>query len=110
MLRWATEIGCVDVLHETSLMSQYQVIPQEGHLKQVLHIFAFLKKKPKFTLYMDILLPRMEYSFFKIDPEEFKEYYRYAEEEMPHSIPMPRGMAVVTISFVDSSHGLNKVT
>jgi hypothetical protein len=27
MLRWATEIGRVDVLHETSLMSQYQASP-----------------------------------------------------------------------------------
>ena len=80
MLRWATEIGRVDVLHETSIMSQYQAIPREGHLKQVLHIFAFLKKKPQLTLYMDPLMPKMHYSLFKIDPEELKEYYQDAEE------------------------------
>jgi hypothetical protein len=75
-----------------------------------LHIFAFLKKKPKLTLYMDPSLPRMDYSLFQTDPEEFKEYYRDAEEEMPHRMPRPRGMAVVTTAFVDSSHGSNKVT
>ena len=44
MLQQATEIGhvdkekigCVDVLHETSLMSQYQASPWEGNLEQVL--------------------------------------------------------------------------
>ena len=110
MLQWAIEIGRVNVLHETSLMSQYQASPREGHLQQVLNIFAFLKNRPKLTLYMDPSLPRMDHSLFKTDPEGFKEYYRYAEEEIPHSMPRPRGMEAVTTLFVDSSHGSNKVT
>ena len=27
IIRWATEIGRVDVLHEVSILSQYQAIP-----------------------------------------------------------------------------------
>ena len=91
-------------------MSQYQVSPWERHLEQVLHIFSFLKNKPKLILYMDLLLTRMYYSLFKTDPEELKKYYWYVEEEMPHRIPRPRDMAVVTTLFVGSSHGLNKLT
>jgi hypothetical protein len=53
VLRWATEIGRVDILLEVSLLSQYLANPREGHLKQALHIFAFLKKHPKLTLYMN---------------------------------------------------------
>ena len=41
MLRWATEIGRVDVLHEVAILSQYQASPREGHLEQLLHIWAF---------------------------------------------------------------------
>ena len=52
MLRWATELGRVDVLHEVLLLSQYQASPRQGHLEQALHIFAYLDKKPKLTLYM----------------------------------------------------------
>ena len=52
----------------------------------------------------------MDYSLFNTYPEEFKEYYQDAEEEMPHSMPRPRDMAVVTTAFVGSSHGSNKVT
>ena len=51
----------------------------------------------------------MDYYVFKTKPEDFKENYRDAEKEMPHQIPRPRGMTVVTTTFVDSSHGSNKV-
>ena len=110
MLRWATEIGRVDVLHEVSLLSQYQASPRQGHLEQALHIFAFLDKHPKLTLYMDPSLPNLDYSIFTTDANTFKEYYRGAKEEMPHNMPRPRGIAVCTTAFVDSSHGANKVT
>ena len=52
-LRWAIEIGRVDIEHEVSVLSSYQAAPCDGHLQQILHIFAFLKKNPKLTLYFD---------------------------------------------------------
>ena len=53
MLRWATKLGRTDILLETVLMSQYQASPRQGHMEQVLRIFAYLEKKPKTSLYMD---------------------------------------------------------
>ena len=105
MLRWSMELGRVDILHETSLMSQYQESPRDGHMEQVLHILLFLKKKPKLTLYMDTSLPRMDYSVLNIKPEDFKEYYRNSEEEMPNQMSRPIRITAVTTAFVDSSHG-----
>ena len=52
MLRWAIEIGGVDIYTEVSVMSAYQAAPRQGHLEQLLHVFVFLKKKPKLTLYL----------------------------------------------------------
>ena len=52
-LRWEIEIGRVDIGHEVSVLSSYQAAPRDGHLQQILHIFAFLKKNPKLTLYFD---------------------------------------------------------
>ncbi|KAI2502896.1 Reverse transcriptase (RNA-dependent DNA polymerase) [Fragilaria crotonensis] len=40
VLRWATEIGRVDILLEVSLLSQYQASPREGHMDQVLILQA----------------------------------------------------------------------
>ena len=110
MLRWATELGRVDVLHEVSLLSQYQASPRQGHLEQALHIFAYLDKKPKLTLYMSPNSPSLpQEGFARTTASKFKEYYRDAEEGLPHRMPRPRGIAVETTAFVDASHGANKV-
>ena len=44
VLRWMVELGRVDISIEVSMMSSHLVLPREGHLEQVLHIFAHLKK------------------------------------------------------------------
>jgi hypothetical protein len=79
-------------------------------LGQLLHIFAYLKKKPKISLYFDPSLPRIDYTLFTTNKEDFKEQYRDAEEMMPHNQPRPRGKPVVTTAFVDASHAANKKT
>jgi hypothetical protein len=53
---------------------------------------------------MDSQLPVFDYSIFKTEPGESKEYYRDAEEQFPQTI------SLVTTAFVDASHAANKVT
>jgi len=110
VLRWATEIGRVDILLEVSLLSQYQASPREGHLEQLLHIFAYLRKHPKVTLYLSPELPNMNYDSFQTRKDDFAEIYRDAEETMPHRMPVPRGRSVISTAFVDASHAANKKT
>lgn len=110
VLRWTTEIGRVDVLLEVSLFSQYSANPREGHLEQLLHIFAFLRKHPKLTLYLSPQMPLMNFGDFQTRKEDFHEIYRDAEEPMPHRMPTPRGRDFVMTAYVDASHGANKVT
>ena len=72
----------MDILHEVSLLSQYQASPRQGHIEQALHIFAFLDKNLKLTLYMDPTEPNLEYdAMFTTKASTFKEYYQGAEEE-----------------------------
>ena len=47
------EIGRFDIGHEVLVLSSYQYSPRDGHLQQILHTFAFLKKNPKLMLYFD---------------------------------------------------------
>ena len=113
VLRWATKIGRVHILTELSMLSSYQASPRHGHLEQVYHIFAFLKKKPKLTLYFDANRPEINPTCFSgDDASNFKEQYRDAEEQLPpeHMTPKPRGRSVTTTTFVDASHAANKVT
>jgi hypothetical protein len=110
VLRWATEIGRVDILLEVSLLSQYQANPREGHLEQLLHVFAFLKHHPKLTLYLSPELPIIDYGVFQTKKEDFSEIYRDADEPLPHRMPVPRGRSIVTTAYVDASHAANKKT
>ena len=110
VLRWATEIGRVDILLEVSLLSQYQANPREGHLEQLLHIFAYLRKHPKITLYLSPEVPNMDYDSFQTRKDDFSEIYRDAEETLPHRMPIPRGRSLIMSAFVDASHAANKKT
>jgi len=53
ILRWAVEIGRIDILLEVSLLSSHLALPREGHLAQVYHIFGYLKSSPRRRLFFD---------------------------------------------------------
>ena len=110
ILRWAVEIGRVDILTELSLLSAYQASPREGHLERLIDIFAFIKRKPKVTLYFDPIPARLDEKMFQGNTvEQFKEYYREAEEELPHRMPKPRGRGVHMTAFANALYAANKV-
>lgn len=46
ILRWSVELGRLDILHEVSVLSQYQAGPRTGHLEAVYCIFYYLKHNP----------------------------------------------------------------
>jgi hypothetical protein len=101
-LRWAVEIGRVDILLETSLLSSYLAMPRAGHLEQALHIFGYLKSHPKRKIGFDPSHPGInENRFQKCDWEEF---YRDASEAIPENKPEPRGKSMSTHCFVDANH------
>ena len=94
ILRWAVEIGRVDILLEVSLLSSHLASPRIGHLQSVYHIFGYLKQVPKRKLYFDPVLPLIsEDRFHKFDWEDF---YRDSKEAIPDDMPKPRGKIMTT--------------
>ena len=111
ILRWAIEIGRVDIYLEVSIISAFQASPRCGHLEQLRHVFAFLKKNPKLTLYFDPNEPSLDPNMFTgNEPHDFCEFYCDAEEQLPNNMTKPRGRGVTTTAFFDASHAANKVT
>ena len=114
VLRWAVELGRVDILTELSMLSAYQASPRRGHMEQVYHIYAYLKTKPKLTLYFNPEYPKINPHWFNNgdSADTFKGQYRDAEEQLPpeNMTPEPLGVPVSTIAYVDASHAANKVT
>jgi hypothetical protein len=109
ILRWACQLGCIDIATEVSLLSSHLASPQAGHLQQeVYHIFGYLKLKPKKTLAFDPHHPNIdENHFVKCDWHDF---YQGAKESIPGDAPEPRGNVVSTHCFVDADHASNLIT
>ena len=66
-MRWAVELGRVDILYEVATMLTHLVMPRIGHLEKLLHNFGYLKQRPKRKLAFDPDHPM-------IDERRFKQY------------------------------------
>ena len=111
ILRWAVELGRVDIYFEVASMSQYMMAPREGHLEAVYHIFAHIKKHPKMSLVFDPRSVRVDENAFPHVPiEAWKEFYGDVMEELPPGMPIPLGKAIEIFCFVDADHAGNVVT
>ena len=43
-LRWAVELGRIDLCFSISLMARFAMCPHEGHMENLIHVFAYIKK------------------------------------------------------------------
>lgn len=108
VLRWAVELGRLDILLETSLLSAYLASPREGHLEAVFHIFGYLKWHPKRKIAFDPECPVIDQRRFpKYDWEDF---YKGVTEAIPANAPPPRGKSVSMHCFVDANLAGNTVS
>ena len=108
VLRWAIELGRIDMLLEVELLSSHLALPRVGHLQQVYHIFGYLKNSPRRRLFFDPDHPRISKDWFhKFD---WVNFHKDAEEAVPLNAPEPRGREVGIHCFVDASHAADKVT
>jgi len=106
VLRWAIELGRVDILLEVALLLSHLALPrtghlQQGHLQQVYHIFGYLDQFPKRRLYFDPDYPNISKGRFQ--KFDWVDFYRDATEDIPQDMPQPRGNSVEIHCFVKKS-------
>jgi hypothetical protein len=109
MLRWAVELGRIDIALETALMSQYSASPREGHLEAVYSIFAYLTLVPSGKIIFDPSTPMIDETCFAHDVD-WKPFYGDVVEEMPLDMPVPLGVPINIACFVDANHAGNVIT
>ena len=101
-LRWAVDIGSLEILLETSMLLIYLATTWVGHLKQAFHIFGYLKAHPKRKLGFDPEHPIInENKFQKCERVEF---YRDPDEATPGNMTAARGKFMSIHCFVDVNH------
>jgi hypothetical protein len=108
ILRWIVELGRVDIMVPVALLSRFLALPREGHLEQVLHIFAYMKRYDRSKLVFDDTTPVFDQKrFAKVD---WSGFYPDAAEVVPPNMPELRGHAVSTHCYVDADHAGCRVT
>jgi hypothetical protein len=109
ILRWAVELGRVDIHVHVSMLSSFLAAPREGHLSECLHIFAYLKKYKRSTMVFDDTLPNVDESLFTTN-KDWTDFYIDAKEIIPPNAPEPRGRPVSMYCFCDADHAGDQLT
>ena len=111
VLRWANELGRLDIFVEVSQLSQHQALPRRGHLEEIYHIFAYLKKHENGArVVFDPAMPSIDERVFN-DNADWQDFYGDDAEELPPSMPEPKGKHVTISCFVlDANHAGNVIT
>jgi hypothetical protein len=114
VLRWIVELGRADIATEVSMMSSHLALPRQGHLKEVLHIFAYLKKHHNAEMVFDPSEVEFDRSDF---PRKDWSYSIYTgtdgdvlKEELPPDMPMPKGRGFTIRCYVDADHAGDLLT
>ena len=90
ILRWAIELGRIDIMIEVSMLSTHLAMPRSGHLEQAIHIFAYLKVNTKKTLALDPQHPVYDENQFSL-VADWHDFYRDAKEQIPNDFPPIKG-------------------
>ena len=92
VLRWIVELGRCDICLEVSMLSSYLAQPREGHLAQLFHIFAHLKKYHDAEIVYDPTDPVIDEAAFEAKDWTSSEFGHIdGRETLPDKLPEPRG-------------------
>ena len=110
ILRWTVELGRIDIAVEVSIMSSYMAMPREGHLKQLYHMFSYLKSHHNAEMVFDPSDPDIDMNDFEEKDWSGTVYATASKEELPPNMPEPRGQSMKMVCYVDSDHVGDSVT
>jgi hypothetical protein len=106
VLRWAVELGRINICTEVSMLASFTTAPRAGHFDALLHIFAFLHHHPRCRLVFDHSYVPLE----EAAPHDWQEFYPNATEAVPPNAPRALGKPVQMIAFVDADHAGDLLT
>ena len=110
ILRWAIELGRIDIFVELSQLSQHLALPRRGHLEAIYHIFAYLKKHENGArIVFDPKTPQIDERVSNANID-WRDFYGEVSEELLLNMPEAKGQPVVVSCFVDANHAGNMIT
>ena len=111
ILQCIVELGQVDIDVEVSMMSSHLALPRKGHLKELYHIFAYLKALSNAKTVFDPTPIEPSKTLFECQDWLYSVYgYESLQEELPSDMPVPQGQSMTMRVFVDADHAGDQVT
>ena len=92
------------------MMSSHFAPPREGHLKELFHIFDYLRKYHNSETVFDPSDPVVDERQSKEKYWTTSEFGSHTEEELPANLPIPRGFGFVMRAYVDADHSGDYIT
>ena len=110
ILRWIVELGRVYICLEVSMLSSHLALPRQGHLEQLFHVFAYLKKYHNSEMVFDPSDPVIDESIFARKDWTSTEFGLDTKEDLPPRMPEARGQGFTIRAFVDADHAGDSIT
>ena len=108
ILRWAVELGRVDIITEVSILSAHNCAPRKGHLEAAYQMFEFLSDHGNSRVVFDSSYVEIDETVFT--PVNWEKIYGDIDEEIPINLPKARGNPVQVSMFVDAAHAGDLIT
>ena len=108
VLRWAVELGRIDICGEVSMMASFMAAPRKGHLEALLHMFAYIKAHKRSKIVFDDSQPEFSNDFQ--ESPDWVDFYKDAKELIPPNAPEARGRSVKMTCFCDADHASDRLT
>ncbi len=95
MLWWIVELGCVDIDVEVLMMFSHLALPRAGHLKEIYHIFTYLKGHSNSEMVFDPMPVALDMNLFEQQDWSYSPYgCEGLDEELPNNMPKPWGLSM----------------
>jgi hypothetical protein len=107
-LNWLVTLGRYDVHYATTTLARHMMMPRQGHMHAMKRVFGYLLQNKYFSIAYNIKEP--DFSKYKVEQYDWFPLYGNVQEEVPYGMPEPKGKAVITSGFFDSSHASCLVT
>ena len=103
IIRWAIELGRIDLALSGGVMARFAAAPRQGHFDEVLRIMAYCKKH----LDSKVVFDPVKKIFDNIDwaESDWQQFYPDINGEvLPYNRPKERGNAIQINLFCDAAH------
>ena len=85
---------------KTSALASIMILPREGHLKELYHMFAFLKSRHNVVMVFNPIEPHIDNSTFPSE-DWLSSSYGKCKRELLNNTPKARGLGITIIVLVD---------